>query len=520
MRSFLLLIPTIALALPPQRPQQAPPPQAVVNLNVIALDSKGQSVMDLQADDLRVQDNGKPQKISSFRRRQSHLATPAALGPREYANRAGNVIPHATVILFDQLNTQFADRGYVSNQLVNVLQKFESPDNLYLYLITTNGSLYPVHGLPGNEEDAAKDSSWTRDIQAKLSEALRITLAHRPTDLVIDIDARVRATFETLSMVAARLAAVPGRKTIVWLTHGVPISLSPARTGLADWIDYTPYVEQLSQTLDHADVSIYAVQQSPPGTDTSGQADSGRMSSANPTGRGGMSSPSDPGAVPGVTGLGSEQTLDEFARLTGGRAWENNDIGGAIKQAVTDAKQSYLVSYTPPPENWDGKYHKIRITCARKGVKLQARQGYYAFAEQATSGKQEDAAVQAAIQSPFDAAEIGLRATATPQPGPSPAVRLAVRIDLNGVQLTQDGDAFNGELTARFVEYQNDGAIRQTKPMALKLHFTGPEHQAALKDGFPMDEGLALAPNVEKLRLIVFDTASSAIGSLTIPVGK
>jgi hypothetical protein len=328
----------------------------------------------------------------------------------------------------------------------------------------------------------------------------------------------VRATFQTLSMVAARLAAVPGRKTIVWLTHGVPISLSPARTGLADWIDYTPYVEQLSQTLDHADVSIYAVQQSPPGTASSGQADEGRMSSASPAGRGGMSA-SDPGAATSVTGLGSEQTLDEFARLTGGRSWENNDIGGAIKQAITDAKQSYLISYTPPPENWDGKYHKIRVTCARKGVKLQTRQGYYAFAEQATA-KQEDAAVQAAILSPFDAAEIGLRATATPQPGDSPAVRLAVLIDLNGVQLTQDGDAFTGELTARFVEYQNDGAIRQTKPVALKLHFTGPEHQAALKDGFAMDEGLALAANVEKIRLIVFDTASSAIGSLTVPVGK
>ncbi len=518
MRSTLILVPAIAFALPPQRPQQPPPPPAVVNLNVIALDSKGQSVMDLQAADLRVVDNGKPQKISSFRRRQSHLSAPAALGPREFANRAGNVIPHATVILFDQLNTQFADRGYVSNQLVHVLQQFESPDNLYLYLITTNGSLYPVHGLPGNEEDAARDSSWTHDIQARLNDALRITLAHRPTDLVIDIDARVRATFETLSMVAARLAAVPGRKTIVWLTHGVPISLSPARTGLADWIDYTPFVQQLSQTLDHADVSIYAVQQSPPGTNSTGQADQGGMTSA--AARGGLAAPGDPASVTSVTGLGSEQTLDEFARLTGGRAWENNDIGGAIKQAITDAKQSYLISYTPPPENWDGKYHKVRVTCARKGVKLQARQGYYAFAEQAVSGKQEEAAIQAAMLSPFDAAEIGLRATATPQPGDPPVLRLAARIDLNGVQLTQSGDEFTGELAARFVEYQDDGTMRQTKPVALKVHFTGDQHDAALKDGFPMDEGLTLAPKVEKVRLIVFDRTSSAIGSLTIPVGK
>jgi hypothetical protein len=110
----------------------------------------------------------------------------------------------------------------------------------------------------------------------------------------------------------------------------------------------------------------------------------------------------------------------EFATLTGGRAYQNNDIVGAIKQAINDAKQSYLLSYAPPPENWDGKYHKVRITCRRKGVKLQTRQGYHAFAEQGASGKQVQDAMEAAILSPFDAAEVGLRAIASPLTGETP----------------------------------------------------------------------------------------------------
>ena len=208
---------------------------------------------------------------------------------------------------------------------------------LPIYLITTNGSLYPVHGLPGSEgETAEKDDLWTRNIQATLTEAMKVTLAHRPTDLAVDIDARIRTTFATLSVVAARLAAVPGRKNIVWLTHGIPISLSPDRTMDGTTVDYTPYVRQLSNTLDRADVSIYAVQQSPPGS--SANPDAGTSRAAN-SGRGAAGD--DPTAF---NGLGSEQTLDDFARLTGGRAYQNNDIEGAIKQAINDAKQSYLIS--------------------------------------------------------------------------------------------------------------------------------------------------------------------------------
>ena len=436
MRSLLLLLPAIALALPPQRPAQAPPPEAQVNLNIVALDSKGQSVMDLSAADFRVSDNGKAQNIATFRRRESRLSPAETLGPRQYSNRAGNAIPHATVILFDQLNTQFADRGYVFNQLVRSLQQFESSDNLYLYLITTNGSLYPVHGLPDSEHTAAAaDGPWTRDIQARLTEALKITLAHRPNDLLVDIDARVRTTFATLSVVAARLAGVPGRKNIVWLTHGVPISLSPNRALAGDWVDYTPFIQQLSQTLDRADVSIYAVQQSPPGSANVPESDMGRSAS---DGRGAPDQ--------AAAGIGSEQTLEQFASLTGGRAYTNNDISGAIKQAINDAKQSYLLSYTPPPENWDGKYHKIRVTSTRKGIRLQTRQGYFAFVDQAATAKQEESAIVAAMESPFDAAEIGLRATATSQAGNAKVLHLAVRIDLAGVQLAHTGDAYTGRL--------------------------------------------------------------------------
>jgi len=483
---------------PSSRPTAtAATPATLVRLTVVAADAKGQPVLDLSAADLRILDNGKPQTIASFRRREALQASFAPLGPRQFSNRSSGDIPHATVVLFDLMNMRFEDRGYVITQLVHALQQFESGDNLYLYLLTVNGRLYPVHGLPASAGDtAAKDAAWPRDVQAKLMEAMQDTSAQRPMDLNNYYPMALwRTTFEALSMVAARLAAVPGRKNIVWLTHGLPISLSADRTRTGESVDFSPYVHQLSNTLDHADVSIYAVQQSPPGS---------------------INSPGSP-----ISGMGSEETLDDFANLTGGHAYGNNDIVGAIRQAVQDVKQqSYLISYAPPRDNWDGTYHYISITCTRPGVRLQARQGYFAFADAAASAKQAQEAIDTAILSPFDAAEIGLRATVTPLPGDKPVLRLAVRIDLADVQLTETGDVYTCQLAARVVEYQDDGTNLQTKPSSLDLRLTREQRDAAMKEGYAWVADVEVSSHVQKIRAIVFDSGSTAIGSLSVPVNK
>ncbi|HWC96376.1 MAG TPA: VWA domain-containing protein [Candidatus Sulfopaludibacter sp.] len=503
----MMLLPALLLASPPQRPSQPAPPAAQVSLNVVVLDAKGQNVADLTADDLQVQDNGKPQRIVAFRRQDSRKPEAAPLGPRQYSNRSATALPHATVILFDILNMRFEDRGYVFNQVNRALQQFESNESIFLYLITVNNKLVPVRGLPGDQSGSdAKERVGPQDIQARLNDAMHTTMGLRPVDM--DIDTRVRATFATLSVMASRLAALPGRKNIVWLTHGVPISLGPNVTYSGDSVDYAPYIRQLSHTLDRADCSIYAVQQSPPGSTSLMGSDMGRSPTAETTG------------VTQPTGMGSEQTLTEFANLTGGRAYENNDIAGAIKQAVNDSKQSYLLTYAPPADNWDGKYHKVRVTSKRKGLRLQTRQGYYAFVDQAASGKQVQDAIEAAIVSPFDAADIGITAATSPLREEGKALHVALKIDGNDLQLLPSGDSYTGQLAIRVIEYQDDGTMRQTKPSTVNLQLTAAQHDEALKNGYSFTQDIALSPGASRIRVIVFDDENAAIGSLTIPTGK
>ena len=410
------------------------PASPVIKLNVVAVDARGQSVSDLTREEFEVFDNGKPQHIASFRRndvKPLHVV-PAASG--ELSNRSGTPITRATVILLDLLNATFDDRAYAVSQMIPALQRVEDSENVFLYLLTVNGTLYPVHGLPDPETAVLRAKPWTDDIKALLDEAAKKLFRQRPMNLTVD--ERVHMTYGALDALAARLADSPGRKSLIWISHGMPISIGPRSTGIGE-IDYTPLLQRLTATLDRANVAVYPVRQP------------GSLAPGSPA----------PGANDGPSsGMASTETLEQFAGLTGGRAYGTVDVAGAIAQAASDARMSYLIAFDPPLDKWDGKYHKLRVVSSRKGVRLQTKQGYYAFAADAHDGNQEKAAIDAAMLSPFDLAEIGLYAQLKPSGRGPHSINLEARVDAADVVLAQTGDRFAGQLAVAFAVYMAEGA--------------------------------------------------------------
>ncbi|MDR3698684.1 MAG: VWA domain-containing protein [Candidatus Sulfopaludibacter sp.] len=466
-----------------------------VTLNVVAVDSKGNPIADLKGSDFRVTDSGKPQQIDAISHRDARLQPAVALGPDEVFNRAGSGAGPATVILFDLLNEHMDARGPAWNELLHALQPLESSTGLYLYLLTVDGRLYPVHGLPDNEKEAGSPdpSPWTRQIKTLLDEAMHAVFRVRPVDIDQFVDVRINLTYQNLRWLAARMAGIPGRKNIVWITHGIPIVLSPAVTG-ADWFDYTPYLRQLSEELDRANVSIYPVQQIPPGT-----------------------------AMPGTqeaqhSGLNSEETLQDFARYTGGLTNGSSDIRVAIRQAMNDVRTSYRISYYPTPQNWDGKFHKVRVTCARKGVRIQTKEGYYAWPEERLDERGQQQAVEQAVTAPFDATEIGLRATLTRDSANAHVAHLLVRVDPADVKLERKGDRYEGQLKIRMSAVPAVAGAAGTPVIVAGLRYTPAQYDGILKNGIRFSNDVNLVDGLERLRVVVLDTASDAVGSVTMPV--
>jgi VWFA-related protein len=384
--TLLLLAPVYGVD-PPQEEAR------MVDLNVVALDSHGAPVTDLTRDDFRITDAGKPQTIDFFRHRDSAAKPVPRLAPGEYSNRSAENVPRATLILFDMLNQKFGTRGTTTNNLIHDLQSVESGDYVYLYILTVNGRLFPVHGLPGAEGEVSPPGGepWTRHIKEMMDRALKDVLQVRDPGVVQDIEWRAQMTFRALDALGADLSRIPGRKSIVWLSDGVPIELGPRRSETGDWVDFTPLLHQMTEIMDRSNVSIYAVRTIMIGSADNINAPDSSDSIAGTRGmaRGSAASPTM------YDGTQSLATLDTFANLTGGRPDAGKDIGAAVRQAVSDVRTSYQIGYYPPAANWDDKFHKLRITCTRKGVRIQAKTGYYAWREQ--PGAQSTQAVRSAV---------------------------------------------------------------------------------------------------------------------------
>jgi VWFA-related protein len=261
----------------------APPNRKDLTLNVAALDANGHAVTPLTSTDFKIFDNGKLQQITLFKPGDAQSVTETP--------------PPTTIILFDLLNAGPEHREYESEILIRTLEPLEAGNSVYLYLLTSHGDLYPVGGPPASQsanhlplaKDADADEKpmsapWTRQIHSLLDQAIQKEYGFRPID---DTDAGVRAevTFRTLSELAEQLTDIPGRKTIVWITRGVPNWVDypygchdvtfPEGSGSylagkcsgncrrlrGKCIDYRPFLRHLSTTFDRTGTSIYSVKE-------------------------------------------------------------------------------------------------------------------------------------------------------------------------------------------------------------------------------------------------------------------
>src|SRR6266568_6546595 len=110
----------------------------LVEVNVVAQDSKGNAVTDLTRDDFTLFDNGKQVPIDVFSAISVETA-PAAptLPPNTFTNRIGGrrAPSNVTVILLDGLNTRYEDQTWARTEVTTFLEKLQPQDRVAIYLL-------------------------------------------------------------------------------------------------------------------------------------------------------------------------------------------------------------------------------------------------------------------------------------------------------------------------------------------------------------------------------------------------
>jgi VWFA-related protein len=453
-------------------------------LNVVALDPHGQPVTGLQSADLQLWEDGKPRKIVFSRFTADKPLKPTSLGPGEYSNRASAAL-RATVIVIDLLSDRMMSGSVIDQDIEHSLKNLESSENVYLYFLTYRGELYPVHPLPKPDAEVTPAGEpWTRNIAPLLQAGLKNLFGIKPVD-DRDIKVRFELTVNALRDLGAQMRQVSGRKNLIWVTHGIPIYGFSISTQAR--MDFTYPLRQVCQELEQAQVVVYPVEQSMRGA----------------------------GAAMGTE---SEQALQEFADLTGGRRYGSGRVDEALQQAMTDFRANYQIAYYSASAKPDGKRHKLRVTCARKEVRLQTEPGFYAVASLNPPDDVERVALEATTHSPFDATEIGLRAGVSPDSGAKGNMRLEIRIEAADLLLRQAQDRRTGNISLWFVAYQAAGWGQPGPPIPLNISLTPEQYETVMHDGIELHRALPAGTAIRKVRAIVVDRELGTVGSITIPI--
>ena len=468
----------------------AEPPARLVRLNVVALDGSGQAVGDLTRADFRVFDQGTPQNLAVFRPNERKLEESAPPDAQGFSNRAASGPRHATVILIDLLN-EGVRSNFAWSSLGHALERFEPSENLYLYVLAARGALRPVRGLPHSEGQApAARGPWTAQVRAILDREMRELSMPGSLDLTWDAVSRLRMTYRVLEDLSSALAAIPGRKSIVWITHGMPTASAPHGSSSGDSLDYEYYRQLLTASIGNANVGIYPVILY--GMDEQVNLESPASQVAN------------------------VDALQQLADLTGGRVYQQ-DVNAAVQQAMDESTTGYLIGYEPSRRNWDGRYHKIRVVCARPGLRVVAVKGYYAYPQQFLMDDQNLSALESEASDSLDAAEIGMRVTISPSPAGPQARRLQIHCAGQDLVWLPQGDHSIAELQAMFVEFGSQGILNVRGPLPYRLRISAGQQEDLKRQDVTVLEDLTISSSARKIRVVMLDRNSGAIGSVTLP---
>ena len=321
---------------------------------------------------------------------------------------------------------------------------------------------------------------------------------------------RAYDTCDALVDLANHLASVRGRKNLIWVSAAFPLTFAGA-DGHTEVVSEA--VRRASRALSEAGIAVYPVDAR--GLVGSLALPSASTPSSTDTGRVIRSAPSNLEIVNSFA-----DTAEMIARNTGGRAFYNtNDLSGAIRRAVDDARVTYLIGYSPTHGEWNGRFREIKVKVNRPGVEVRHRKGYLAFPLPEASKGRLGSIIAKAVESPLQAAGMAVSVRLERAGGPANRdVNLAIRVDAKAITFEQKADTFKGTIALTVAQSDAQGRVFKDFEKNVDFNLTREVRDQWLSEGVVLNRKITLRDDVHELRVVVGDLGTMATGSVVIPV--
>lgn len=516
----------------------------LVQVPTVVTDKAGNHIHALKKEDFKVEENGKEQRIAVFEEVTATGArlTQAANPPGTFSNLAQNGDParNVAVIALDTVNTPFLDQTYGRQQLVKYLaDNLNSVPVLAMVVIGSKG-VTTISGLTSDPASLLNALKKVRgelpalqgvdtDAQA-LANAGGATTAMVPLlspggdptaqieQFVLQGDAvyagyqqarAIENTMQAFLAIAWSLSGIPGRKSLIWATGGFPFYLDSPSTVPGGYLSVL--YERAMEALNDAQVSVYPVDvrglvsYSPAADPTIRASMSGQALATRSTNRSWLQA-------------STISTLQEFAAMTGGKAYYNsNDLTSGFKQAIDDSNSYYLLGYYLDTRNTKPGWRKLAVKVQHKDVEVRARTGF--LVTNATMNPQltQQADLGFALSSPFDSTGIPLSVQwrGTSPDGDKKRVAFALHLPVTGVTIEGERNVFDVDFMAQAVK---NGAPPSNVGSSAKGALTAEALTKIKAEGIYYGNAFDLAPGEYQVKFVVRDNLSGRIGSVTAPL--
>lgn len=343
----------------------------------------------------------------------------------------------------------------------------------------------------------------------------------------MDRDQRGFGTTKSLFAILQSMNELPGRKTLVFFSEGLPAS--PALQA---------HLRSVVESANRSNITVYAIDaaglRAISGTaDTRREIEEAGKERMRQLSMGTLGEYTD---QPMIRALEKTEDLMRFdsqgglaalAEDTGGfLIRDTNDLRKAFQRIDEDQRFHYLLTYSPKNQKFDGTFRNIGVKVSRPGAEVFARKGYRALRFAPTLPVLDyEAPALAALDAarlsngfPFDTSALNFPEPA--RPGLSP---MLVRLKTNVLTYEEDAAKKAYEAQATVVVRVRDGEGRVVHKMSQQYQLTGQLHElASAKQGeilfFRTPE---LPSGLYTVESVVFDAlgarSSTRVATLEVP---
>ena len=556
----------------------------LVLVDVTITDKKGNAIQGIDRSRFHLVEDGHEQKISYFEEAQPTQSTmlgkanaTGALPPNVYSNLPKFPPTGAVnVVLLDALNTPIANQADVHRQVMQYLSHM--PPGPTVAVFALNGQLQLVQGFttdPGQLKEAMASKAaaprpsvaldngladasegMANHIKANLASVIANNPQYDFTSMDFQAAADVRSaandkqtqfTLGALQQLARYLYAIPGRKNLIWFSASFPLEAQPdytLREPTKNQRENGEVVEQTSRLLAQARVAVYPIYVLGP-TQTPSISATYNFNDSRAAGLGGNVFQTDDARLADDL-RNNQDSLRRIAEQTGGHYVNTNDFKQALGSAISNGSSYYTLGYVPSTKKVDGHFRAIRVNVDNAAYTLSYRRGY--FAGHATKGVTESLQRLNAIQSSTvpgapPSTQIAFLARVLPVTDPTfagatlpqesggdgaanmkgPVRRYLVdlAVDPHGIRFEEmpNGRRQN-ELEYYVVVYDEKGKRLNYLDRGIRLELNQEQYERVMAANVVHRVAMDLPRGACSVRIVVYEPASSRIGSMEVPVGS